>query len=253
MNTSKVIAVIPARYASTRFPAKLIQDLGGKPVVVQTYFAVSQTQLFDDVLVATDHEIIYKLLKEHHVNVVMSSSNHESGSDRIAEVVASMDADIVINVQGDEPFVNKENLKNLIDVFKNDTTQKIDLASLMFEIKEVEAIQNPNNVKVVVDLNQRALYFSRAPIPFVRDGKNHSHYYQHIGVYAFRKQALLDFTKWEISTLEATEKLEQLRYLEHGKTIQMVLTEHIGVGIDTKEDLENAKILWEKYHKISTL
>ena len=245
MNNLKIIAVIPARYASTRFPAKLIQDLGGKPVVVQTYLATLATQLFDEVLVATDHEIIYNLLKEHNVNVVMSSNHHESGSDRIAEVVENIDCDVVVNVQGDEPFVSKENLQSLIDIFKEDAEQKIDLASLMFEIKEKEVINNPNNVKVVVDQNHRALYFSRSAIPFARDGKSYAPYYQHIGVYAYRKNALLDFTKWEMKGLEATEKLEQLRYLEHGKTIQMALTNHIGVGIDTKEDLDKARLLWE--------
>lgn len=245
MNKLKIIAVIPARYASTRFPAKLIQDLGGKPVVVQTYLATVATQLFDEVLVATDHEIIYNLLKEHNVNVLMSSTHHESGSDRIAEVVENIDCDVVVNVQGDEPFVSKENLESLINVFNEDAEQKIDLASLMFEIKDLDVINNPNNVKVVVDQNHRALYFSRAAIPFVRDGKNEAAYYQHIGVYAYRKKALLDFTHWNVSVLESTEKLEQLRYLEHGRTIQMVITQHVGVGIDTKQDLDTARLLWE--------
>lgn len=245
MNKLKIIAVIPARYASTRFPAKLIQDLGGKPVVVQTYLATVATQLFDEVLVATDHEIIYNLLKEHNVNVLMSSTHHESGSDRIAEVVENIDCDVVVNVQGDEPFVSKENLESLINVFNEDAEQKIDLASLMFEIKDLDVINNPNNVKVVVDQNHRALYFSRAAIPFVRDGKNEAAYYQHIGVYAYRKKALLDFTHWNVSVLESTEKLEQLRYLEHGRTIQMVITQHVGVGIDTKQDLDKARLLWE--------
>lgn len=244
MNSLKITAVIPARYASTRFPAKLIQDLGGKPVVVQTYLATVATKLFDEVLVATDHELIYDLLKQHNVNVVMSSTHHESGSDRIAEVIQDVDCDVVVNVQGDEPFVSKENLQSLIDVFQNDEQNKVDLASLMFEIKDVDAIHNPNNVKVVVDKNTRALYFSRSPIPFARDGKSYVPYYQHIGVYAYRKKALLDFTKWEMKGLEATEKLEQLRYLEYGKTIQMVLTQHVGIGIDTKEDLDKARALW---------
>ncbi|SEI01967.1 3-deoxy-manno-octulosonate cytidylyltransferase (CMP-KDO synthetase) [Paenimyroides aquimaris] len=245
MNKLKIIAVIPARYASTRFPAKLIQDLGGKPVVVQTYLATVATQLFDEVLVATDHEIIYNLLKEHNVKVLMSSTHHESGSDRIAEVVENIDCDVVVNVQGDEPFVSKENLQSLINVFNEDAEQKIDLASLMFEIEDLDVINNPNNVKVVVDQNHRALYFSRAAIPFVRDGKNEAAYYQHIGVYAYRKKALLDFTHWNVSVLESTEKLEQLRYLEHGRTIQMVITQHVGVGIDTKQDLDTARLLWE--------
>ncbi|UUV20396.1 3-deoxy-manno-octulosonate cytidylyltransferase [Paenimyroides aestuarii] len=245
MNNLKIIAVIPARYASTRFPAKLVQDLGGKPVVVQTYLATVATQLFDEVLVATDHEIIFNLLKQHHVNVVMSSDSHKSGSDRIAEVVKNIDCDVVVNVQGDEPFVSKENLENLIAIFKSDLEKKIDLASLMFEIDDLETINNPNNVKVVVDQNLKALYFSRATIPFPRDGKAYVPYYQHIGVYAYRKNALLDFTTWQMKGLEATEKLEQLRYLEYGRTIQMVLTNHIGIGIDTKEDLEKARLLWK--------
>lgn len=242
----KITAVIPARYASTRFPAKLVQDLGGKPVVVQTYLATVATQLFDEVLVATDHDIIYDLLKQHKVNVVMSSIHHESGSDRIAEVIAEVDCDVVVNVQGDEPFVSRENLESLINIFKNDEQNKVDLASLMFEIKDVDAVQNPNNVKVVVDQNMRALYFSRSPIPFARDDKSYVPYYQHIGVYAYRKQALLDFTKWKMKGLEATEKLEQLRYLEYGKTIQMVETQHVGIGIDTKEDLDKARALWQR-------
>lgn len=244
MNKLKIIAVIPARYASTRFPAKLVQDLGGKPVVVQTYLATVATQLFDEVLVATDHHIIFDLLKQHNVNVVMSSDTHESGSDRIAEVIEKINCDIVVNVQGDEPFVNKQNLVSLIEIFKKDIEQQIDLASLMFEINDIETINNPNNVKVVVDQNLKALYFSRAAIPFARDGKNYAPYYQHIGVYAYRKQALLDFTKWQMKGLEATEKLEQLRYLEYGRTIQMVLTNHTGVGIDTKKDLDKARLLW---------
>lgn len=245
MNKLKIIAVIPARYASTRFPAKLIQDLGGKPVVVQTYLATLATRLFDEVLVATDHEIIFSLLKEHGVNVVMSADHHESGSDRIAEVIEHVECDVVVNVQGDEPFVSKSNLESLIRVFEDDKHNAIDLASLMFEIKEEVVIQNPNNVKVVVDQSFKALYFSRSPIPFARDGKSYVPYYQHIGVYAYRKKALLDFTKWQMKGLEATEKLEQLRYLEYGKTLQMVLTEHVGVGIDTAEDLERAKQLWK--------
>jgi 3-deoxy-manno-octulosonate cytidylyltransferase (CMP-KDO synthetase) len=245
MKDLKIIAVIPARYASTRFPAKLIQDLGGKPVIVQTYLATLATNLFDEVIVATDHEIIYNLLQKHHVNVVMTKDTHESGSDRIAEVIENIECDVVVNVQGDEPFVSKENLQNLIDVFKNDDEQAIDLASLMFEIKDVDAINNPNNVKVVIDKNLKALYFSRAAIPFARDGKSLVSYYQHVGVYAYRKQALLDFTKWNVSDLENTEKLEQLRYLDHGKTIQMVITNHVGVGIDTPQDLDKARKLWQ--------
>ncbi len=237
----KVIAVIPARYASTRFPAKLMQELGGKTIIRTTYEATVVTGLFDDVFVVTDHQLIYDEIQAHSGKVIRSINEHESGSDRIAEAVANIEADIVINVQGDEPFVNKANLEQLIQVFKEDSKKEIDLASLMTPITDWKAIENPNNVKVVVDQNNVALYFSRSVIPHPRDTKEGAQYYQHIGVYAFRKQALLEFTTWPMKFLEATEKLEQLRYLEYGKRIKMAITHHVGVGIDTPEDLARAK------------
>lgn len=239
----KVIAVIPARYASTRFPAKLMQELGGKTIIRRTYEATVATGLFDDVFVVTDSPLIFDEIQTHGGKVVRSIKEHESGSDRIAEAVASIEADIVINVQGDEPFVNKDNLERLIAVFQEDTLKQVDLASLMTPIHDWEIIENPNNVKVVVDENNLALYFSRSVIPYPRDKETRVQYYQHIGVYAFRKQALLEFTTWPMKFLEATEKLEQLRYLEYGKRIKMAITQHIGVGIDTPEDLERAKAL----------
>lgn len=237
----KVIAVIPARYASTRFPAKLLQDLGGKSVIRRTYEAALNTQLFEQVWVVTDSELIFNEIKSHGGKVVMSCKEHESGSDRIAEAVADMEVDIVVNVQGDEPFIDRDSLFKLIEVFKQDIEEEIDLASLMRPITDPDDIQNPNNVKVVTDLNGLALYFSRAVIPFPREGNWASSYFQHIGIYAFRKQALLAFSKWPVSQLETIEKLEQLRYLEHGKKIKMVITNHVGIGIDTPEDLEIAK------------
>lgn len=237
----KIIAVIPARYASTRFPAKLMQDLGGKTVILTTYEAAVETNLFDDVFVVTDSELIYNEIISHNGKAIMSIKEHESGSDRIAEAVESIDVDIVVNVQGDEPFINSEPLKELIEVFKKDADKKIDLASLMREIKEDEEINNPNNVKVVVDQNQFALYFSRSVIPYAREKNVGVRYMQHIGIYAFRKQALLDFYSLPMKSLEASEKLEQLRYLEFGKRIKMVETTHVGIGIDTLEDLEKAR------------
>lgn len=239
----KIIAVIPARYASTRFPAKLMQDLGGKTVIRRTYEATVQTNLFDDVFVATDSDLIFEEIIKHGGKAVMSVKNHESGSDRIAEAVEGIEADIVINVQGDEPFVNKENLANLIEIFTQDTNKEVDLASLMTPLNDWSLIENPNNVKVVVDNYNTALYFSRSVIPYPREENVGVQYYQHIGVYAFRKAALLEFTTWPMKTLEASEKLEQLRYLEHGKRIKMVVTKHVGVGIDTAEDLERARLL----------
>lgn len=237
----KIIAVIPARYASTRFPAKLMQDLGGKTVIRRTYEATVDTALFDDVFVATDSDLIFDEIVKNGGKAVMSVKNHESGSDRIAEAVMDIEADIVINVQGDEPFVNKENLANLIEVFANDASKEVDLASLMTPLNDWNLIENPNNVKVVVDNTNTALYFSRSVIPYPREENVGVQYFQHIGVYAFRKAALLQFTTWPMKTLEASEKLEQLRYLEHGKRIKMVSTKHVGVGIDTIEDLERAR------------
>ena len=239
----KVIAVIPARYASTRFPAKLMQDLGGKTVILRTYEAAIATNLFDDVFVVTDSDLIYTEIVSHGGKAIMSVKEHESGSDRIAEAVANLDVDIVVNVQGDEPFIDKEPLEKVIEVFRNDKENKVDLASLMREITNEEDIQNPNNVKVVVDQNDFALYFSRSVIPYVREKNVGVRYFQHIGIYAFRKQALLEFYSLPMKSLEASEKLEQLRYLEFGKRIKMVETSHVGIGIDTIEDLEKARLL----------
>jgi 3-deoxy-manno-octulosonate cytidylyltransferase (CMP-KDO synthetase) len=238
----KIIAVIPARYASTRFPAKLMQDLGGKTIIRRTYEAAINTQLFDDVFVVTDSDIIYNEIVSNGGKAIMSIKEHESGSDRIAEAVEHLDVDVVVNVQGDEPFINAEPLAKVIEVFKKDTNHQVDLASLMREITDEDEINNPNNVKVVVDQNGFALYFSRSVIPYPREKNVGVRYMQHIGIYAFRKQALLDFYSLPMKSLEASEKLEQLRYLEFGKRIKMVETTHVGIGIDTVEDLEKARL-----------
>ena len=237
----KIIAVIPARYASTRFPAKLMQDLGGKTVILRTYESAINTKLFDDVFVVTDSDLIYDEIISHGGKAIKSIKEHESGSDRIAEAVENLDVDIVINVQGDEPFIDAEPLAKVIEVFRNDLDQKVDLASLMREITNEDEVNNPNNVKVVVDQNGFALYFSRSVIPYPREKNVGVRYMQHIGIYAFKKQALLDFYSLPMQSLEASEKLEQLRYLEFGKRIKMVETTHVGIGIDTPEDLETAR------------
>lgn len=237
----KIIAVIPARYASTRFPAKLMQDLGGKTVILRTYEAAKSTNLFDDVFVVTDSEIIFDEIESHGGKVIMSIKSHESGSDRIAEAVENKNVDVVVNVQGDEPFINKVALQSLVDAFKADIDAKIDLGSVMYEISDKEEIENPNNVKVVVDQNNFALYFSRSVIPFPREENVGVRFMKHIGIYAFRKSALMDFYKLPMKSLEASEKLEQLRYLEYGKRIKMIETDKGSIGIDTPEDLEKAK------------
>lgn len=239
---NKVIAVIPARYNSTRFPGKLMEVLGDKTIITTTYQNVVETGLFDEVFVATDSELIFDEISKNGGKAVMTGE-HETGSDRIAEAVQDIDCDIVINVQGDEPFLKKDPLKQLIDVFSNDEKKEISLASLKIQLKETEEIKSPNNVKVITDRDGFALYFSRSVIPFHRELTFDVKYYKHIGVYAFRKEALLAFSKLPMLPLETSEKLEQLRYLEYGKRIKMIETDFVGVGIDTPEDLKKAKQL----------
>ncbi|WMI67482.1 3-deoxy-manno-octulosonate cytidylyltransferase [Mangrovimonas sp. YM274] len=241
----KIISMIPARYSASRFPAKLMQDLAGKTVILRTYEATVATQLFDDVYVVTDSDIIYDEIVSNGGKAIMSQREHQSGSDRIAEAVANLDVDIVVNVQGDEPFTERESLQKVIEVFKEDPHKEIDLASLMVEIKDWDEISNPNTVKVIVDQQNFALYFSRSPIPYPRDKEAGARYFKHKGIYAFRKQALLDFYELPMQFLEATEKIECIRYLEYGKKIKMVETNVEGVEIDTPEDLERAKQLWK--------
>lgn len=229
------IAMIPARYASTRFPAKLMQMLGEKTVIRHTYDNTVKTGLFDRVIVVTDSPVIFDEIKTNGGDVMMSRKPHESGSDRIAEAAENLDVDIVVNVQGDEPFVQEAPLKKLLELFKTDPL--VQVASLMQVLNDKKNIGDPNYVKVAVDLNMNALMFSRSVIPFPRDQTIPGIYYEHIGVYAFRKRALLQFTSWPVTPLEGAEKIECLRYLEHGIPLKMVLTEYMGIEIDTPEDL----------------
>lgn len=230
--------MIPARYAATRFPGKLMQLLGGKPVILHTYNATVATGLFDDVVVVTDSEIIFTEVFAAGGNVVMSKQEHESGSDRIAEAAANMDVDIIVNVQGDTPFVKKEPLQKLLQQFDDDDS--VQVASLMQVLTKPEEIDDPNFVKVAVDKNMNSLFFSRSVIPYPRDKNIPVTYYEHIGVYAFRKQALMNFSHWPVTPLEAIEKIECLRYLENGIPLRMVVVDYMGVEIDTPEDLERA-------------
>jgi 3-deoxy-manno-octulosonate cytidylyltransferase (CMP-KDO synthetase) len=237
----KSIALIPARYEATRFPGKLMQTLGNKTVIRHTYENTVATRLFDEVIVVTDSKVIFNEIVENGGYAIMSRQQHESGSDRIAEAVADIEVDVIINVQGDEPFVKKEPLQNLLLVFENNGRPLVEVASLMHEIKEEALIADSNTVKVVVDKNNNAIFFSRSVIPFPRDKNISAVYYKHIGIYAYRKKALMAFTKWEITPLEAAEKIECLRYLENGTNIKMILTDNAPVSIDTPEDLERAK------------
>jgi 3-deoxy-D-manno-octulosonate cytidylyltransferase len=236
----KKIAMIPARYAATRFPAKLMQPLGDKTVIATVYENTVATGLFDGVTVVTDSDIIYNEIQNIGGHVVMSKSEHESGTDRIAEAVAGMEVDVIVNVQGDSPFQKREPLQKLLQQFDEESVQ---VASLMQTITDAQTIANPNAVKVVVDKWNNALYFSRSMIPHPRNGDSGVTFYKHIGVYAFRKKALMQFTQWPLSTLEGIEKLEQLRYLENGVGVRMVLTDYTSVEIDAPEDLEKAREL----------
>lgn len=232
-----IIAMIPARYAATRFPGKLMQELSGKTVIRRVYENTAATALFDGVIVVTDNKIIYDEIAGHGGRAIMSKKEHESGSDRIAEAVAGINVDVIVNVQGDEPFIQKEPLEKLVRLFDDPAVQ---VASLMRKISAEEAA-DPNNVKVVVNRNNEALYFSRSPVPFLRNGS--ADYFLHVGVYAYRKEALLAFTRWPHSRLEQAEKLEQLRFLENGIKIKMAETDYINIAIDTPEDLESARQL----------
>ena len=232
-----IIAMIPARYAATRFPAKLMQQLGDKSVIRHTYDNTVKTGLFTDTIVVTDSDIIFKEISSHGGRALMSKKQHESGSDRIAEAAAGLEVDIILNVQGDAPFVKKEPLEKLLAVFSDPQVQ---VASLMQVMKDEKVVRDENYVKVATDLQGNALFFSRSIIPYPRNKEVAVTFYEHIGVYAFRKQALLDFTGWPQTPLEIAEKVECLRYLEHGVPIRMVTTEYMGVEIDTPADLETA-------------
>ena len=232
-----IVALIPARYAATRFKGKLLAQLSGKSVIWRTYESSKATGLFNEVIVVTDSDLIYEEITRNGGKAVMSKKEHESGSDRIAEAAEHMDVDIIVNVQGDTPFVKREPLEKLLAEFNDASVQ---VGSLMQELKEQQYIEDPNYVKVAIDKNRNALFFSRSVIPYPRNKDVRITYYEHIGVYAFRKPALIQFTRWPVSPLEDIEKIECLRYLENGVPMRMVITDYMGVEIDTPEDLEKA-------------
>lgn len=240
LRAMKSLAMIPARYAATRFPGKLMQMLKDKTVIRTTYDATVATGLFDEVVVVTDSDVIYQEITSHGGEAIMSTGDHESGTDRIAEAAAALDVDVIVNVQGDTPFVKKEPLEQLLQQFQDPSVQ---VGSLMQELQDEQLIADPNYVKVCVDKHMNALFFSRSVIPYPRNKAISITYYEHIGVYAFRKQALLNFTAWPLSPLENAEKVECLRFLENGVPIRMVITDFMGVEIDTPEDLDKAASL----------
>lgn len=244
-DTTKTIAVVPARYGSTRFPGKMIAPIAGKPLVQHTYERAAMATLVDEVYVATDDQRIVEALKPFGTRVVMTRSDHPSGTDRIAEVVGDMDVAIVVNVQGDEPLIDPRAIDEVVRPLLEDDTLPMSTAAR--SISDPEEIENPNVVKVVVDLRGRALYFSRASIPYVREEADRAaaHYRYHVGLYAYRRDFLMTYSKLAPSSLERLEKLEQLRVLENGYAIAVVDTEYECIGVDTPADLERVKALIE--------
>lgn len=237
----KAIAVIPARLASTRLPRKMLREIAGKPLIGVVYEAVRSSPLLADVVVATDSDEIMAACRQHGWNACMTSASHRSGTERVHEVSCSKAADIYINVQGDEPLIRAEHIASLIEVMQN---SQAEVGTLMTPAAEVD-IPNPNAVKVVTDLSGRALYFSRAAIPFDRDSIR-PRYFKHLGIYAYRKPALDRFVTLPESALEKSERLEQLRFLENGIAIYAGETPYDSVGVDTEEDLQRVIEILEK-------
>lgn len=233
--------MIPARYASSRFPGKMLASLGGKPVIVRTCEAAAGMGLFDEVYAVTDDSRIWEAVTAAGIPCIMSRREHETGSDRIAEAVEGLDCDIVVNIQGDEPFTRKEVIEQVLRPFYMEDGDSIDLCTLKEQMDSHEDISNPNNVKVITDISGSALYFSRSPIPYPRDPRSGARWWRHIGIYAFRRQALEMFSRWPMGELEASEKIECLRFLEHGRRIKVVETSGMRVSIDTPEDLAEAE------------
>ena len=228
---------------ATRFPGKMLAKIKGKSVIRRTYESTVNTGLFNQVVVVTDSDEIIAEINACGGVAVKSKAAFESGTDRIAEVVKDLEGDIFVNVQGDEPFVQKQPLASLLNLFEND--ENVQVASLVQVLQDEEFIKDPNFVKVALDRNNNALFFSRSIIPYPRNKDISIPYYEHIGVYAFKKEALMNFTSWPATALESAEKIECLRFLEYGIPIKMALTNYMGVEIDTPEDIIRAEQLME--------
>lgn len=238
----KAIAIIPARYASTRFPGKPLVDIKGKPMIQHVYDKAISSGIFEEVIVATDDERIKKVVLDFGGKVAMTNPEHQSGTDRCGEVLLSLNQeyDVVINIQGDEPFIHIDQLNQLVNLFSNPSTQ---IGTLKKKLTKIEDVHNPNVVKVVSADDKRALYFSRNPIPFARgkglsDWLDSHNYFKHLGIYGYRSEVLKELIKLPTSSLEVCESLEQLRWLQNGYSIFIDETEHESIGIDTPEDLK---------------
>lgn len=235
-----VSALIPARLNSSRLEKKLIKDLDGIPIIVRTYKNIVSTNLFKEVIVVTDADEIVEILKKHNIKFLKSLKSHNTGTDRIAEFADKFNSDIIVNVQGDEPFISRDDLIKIINEFKCDSNNLVNVVSLMIKLSNIDEINNPNNVKVVVDNNNDSILFSRSIIPFDRDDLK-PNYYKHIGVYAFRTLYLKKFAKYDQTPLEKAEMIEALRIVEHGEKIRMIEIFKEHVSIDTIDDLKMAE------------
>jgi 3-deoxy-manno-octulosonate cytidylyltransferase (CMP-KDO synthetase) len=243
---NKVVAIIPARFASTRFPGKVIADLAGKPLVVHVYERTLRARTVGEVVVATDDARVVDAVRPFGVPCILTRPDHPSGTDRIAEAVRQLDADIIVNVQGDEACIDPATIDATVQPLLDDPL--LPMATARHRITDPKRIQDPNVVKVVCDANGRALYFSRSPIPYVRDVADAARacYWQHVGLYVYRKAFLLQYAAMAPTPLEQLEKLEQLRVLEHGHAIAVVETTYTSIGVDTPEDLEEVRRLLDQ-------
>ena len=242
----KILGIIPARYGSTRFPAKALAEIGGKTIIQRVFEQASKAELLNKVIVATDHSEIYKHVKSFGGTVAMTSENHQSGTDRCNEVLCleKEQFDYVINIQGDEPFIDPEQINALANCLDGQT----EIATLIKKITDSETLFNPNLVKAIVNNDDEAIYFSRTAVPYLRSIEkenwlSHFIYFKHLGIYAYRADILKEITKLSVSKLEKAESLEQLRWIENGYKIKTVETEMESIGIDTPDDLEAAKKL----------
>ena len=242
----RIVAAIPARLNSSRLPKKLLRDICGKTLITRTYEATVNSNLFDDVLVITNSSEIIAELESSKIKYIFDDANYQTGTDRIAGVASKIEADIIINVQGDEPFINSNTIESILNTFKHDKENNIKIVSVMTPIKDDQELKNPNNVKVFTDVSNNAIYFSRHPIPFKID-LNISKAYKHVGIYAFRKESLIEFAKLNVGELESSEKIEALRLIENDIKIKMINSNDTFIGIDTEEDIQKAiKIFCEK-------
>ena len=235
----KTVAIIPARLASTRLAGKMLRSIAGKPLIGHVYEAVKRSPLLADVVIATDSDEIMALCSAHSWHARMTAKTHRSGTERVHEISQSLAADVYINVQGDEPLTRPEHLAALIELMHNPEVQ----VGTLKTPASPEDIASPGAVKVVTDSSGRALYFSRATIPYDRDGLRQTRYFKHLGFYAYRKKALDRFVSWPESALESSERLEQLRFLENGISIYVAETPFDSVGVDTEEDLQRVEAI----------